>query len=221
MYTIFTVAILASTSYHGLLEGSLFGHTTLGINLAGTDLTSLVEGGRRLRLGEETSWKWQSDNGGSRDQDLVRRACNAVSWTLLINLQVAYHTMVMTLVFPDSLSSSSPRTAPLAGQISIPANSSARNLPTTWNPLSPISQDTTLAFAVPSNEASDFLASVQEISHTPEMQREGDVYDDGATQKPNVWVVKAAKDGRNSAQASMGVSAANTWTSFVDLLKVC
>lgn len=128
--------------------------------------------------------------------------------------------MVMTLVFPDSLSNSSPRTAPLADQVSIPANSSVRNLPTTWNPLSPISQDTTLAFAVPSNEASGFLASVQEISHRPDLQEKEGPYDGGATRKPNVWVVKAAKNGRHSAQPTMGVSAANTWTSFVDLIKV-
>ena len=85
MYTIFTVAILASTSYHGLLEGSLFGNTNSGKDEAGTDLTSLVEGGRRLRLGEETSWKWQSDNGASKDPTLVRRLGNTVLRTLLIN----------------------------------------------------------------------------------------------------------------------------------------
>lgn len=129
--------------------------------------------------------------------------------------------MVMTLVFPDSLSNSSPRTAPLADQVPIPANSSVRNLPTTWNPLSPISRDTTLAFAVPSNEASDFLASVQEISCRPDLQGEEGAYDGGASSKPNTWIVKAAKNGRHSAQATMGVSAANTWTSFVDLVKVC
>lgn len=129
--------------------------------------------------------------------------------------------MVMTLVFPDSLSNASPRTAPLADQISIPANSSVRNLPPTWNPLSPISQDTTLAFAVPSNEASDFLASVQEIPQRPDLQGEEGVYDGGVEQKPGTWVVKAAKNGRRSAQATMGVSAANTWTNFVDLVKVC
>lgn len=129
--------------------------------------------------------------------------------------------MVMTLVFPDSLSNASPRTAPLADQLSIPANSSVRNLPPTWNPLSPFSRDTTLAFAVPSNEASDFLASVQEIPQKPDSQGEDGAYDGGATQTPNTWVVQAAKSGRRSAQATMSVSAANTWTSFVDLVKVC
>ena len=129
--------------------------------------------------------------------------------------------MVMTLVFPDSLSDSSPRIAPSADDIYIPANSSASILPTTWNPLSPISQDTTLAFAVPSDEASDFLASVQEISHRPDSQAADQAYNGKASQRPNTWVVKAAKDSRHSTQATIGVSAANTWTSFVDLIKVC
>lgn len=128
--------------------------------------------------------------------------------------------MIMTLVFPDSLSDSSPKTAPRAHQIYIPANSSVKNLPTTWNPLSPISQDTTLAFAVPSSEAPDFLASVQEISNRPDSQGEQGAYDVGALQRPNAWVVKATRDSRHPAQATMGVSAANTWTSFVDLIKV-
>lgn len=79
VYTIFTVAILASTSYHGLLEGSLFGRTILAADTAGTDLVSLVEGGRRLRLGEETSWRWQSDNGPPTDQTLVRRVNSTVN----------------------------------------------------------------------------------------------------------------------------------------------
>ena len=220
VHTIAIVAVLASTSYHGLLEGSLFGPAKPGKDAAGTDLTSLLDGGRWLRLGEETSWKWQSDNGDSEAADLVPLAWNVVCWNLLIGLQGTYHTMIMTLVFPDSLSDSSPRTAPSADQIPIPANSSVSNLPTTWNPLSPISQDTTLAFAVPANEASAFLDSIQEISNGSNMQHEEDAYDDGVTQKPNAWVVKAAKNGRHSAHATMGVSAANTWTSFVDLIKV-
>ena len=129
--------------------------------------------------------------------------------------------MVLTLVFPDSLSDSSPRTAPLANQIYIPANSSVTNLPTTWNPLSPISQDTTLAFAVPTEEASDFLASIQEIPLGPDLQGDIGTYDGWAAERPNAWVVKNTRTGRHPAQAMMGVSAANTWTSFVDLIKVC
>ena len=63
IHTIVFVALLASTSYIGILEGSLLDHTSLAGNVAGgTDLVSLANGGRRLRLGTETSWKWQNEN---------------------------------------------------------------------------------------------------------------------------------------------------------------
>ena len=71
IHAIVFVALLASTSYVGLLEGSLFDHTSLGNDIGSTDLNSLVEGGRRLQLGEQTSWKWQTDNGGIDDPDTV------------------------------------------------------------------------------------------------------------------------------------------------------
>lgn len=49
----------------GILEGSLLDHTSLaGTVASGTDLASLAEGGRRLKLGQETSWKWQTETGG-------------------------------------------------------------------------------------------------------------------------------------------------------------
>ena len=67
IHTIVFVALLASTSYVGLLEGSLFDHTSLGNDEGSTDFNSLVDGGRSLRLGEQTAWKWQSDNGGYDD----------------------------------------------------------------------------------------------------------------------------------------------------------
>lgn len=73
IHTIVFVALLASTSYMGLLQGSLFDHTSLGTGSGSTDLNSLVEGSRRLRLGEETSWKWQADNGVAEDAATVRK----------------------------------------------------------------------------------------------------------------------------------------------------
>ena len=63
IHTIVSVALLASTCYVGFLEGSLLDHTSLGNNVGSTDLESLMEDGRRLRLSEETSWKWQTDAG--------------------------------------------------------------------------------------------------------------------------------------------------------------
>ena len=63
IHTIVFIALLASTSYIGILEGSLLEHTSVAGGVAGsTDFASLTEGSRRLRLGQGTSWKWQNDN---------------------------------------------------------------------------------------------------------------------------------------------------------------
>ncbi|KAK4690879.1 hydroxymethylglutaryl-CoA reductase (NADPH), partial [Lecanoromycetidae sp. Uapishka_2] len=92
IHTIVFVALLASTSYVGLLEGSLFDHTSLGSDLGSTDLNALIEGGRRLRLGEETSWKWQTDNGGGNDATI-----NAESLDIVIMI-LGYLSMHLTFV---------------------------------------------------------------------------------------------------------------------------
>jgi len=79
IHTIVFVALLASTTYIGLLEGSLFDRTTSVWNGSRpTDLSSLVEGSRRLKIGEETAWKWTIDDNGkvdSVDEVRQRRCC--------------------------------------------------------------------------------------------------------------------------------------------------
>jgi hydroxymethylglutaryl-CoA reductase (NADPH) len=63
IHTIVVIALLASTSYVGLLQQSLFdtvGHTRHGRGYV--DVDSLLEGGRTLELSGRTSWKWQSDD---------------------------------------------------------------------------------------------------------------------------------------------------------------
>lgn len=125
----------------------------------------------------------------------------------------------MTLVFPDSLSNTFPRTAPLAEEVFRPDNTSAEVLPSTWNPLSPISQDTALAFSVPFSEASDFLSSIQELPNKAALT--GDIkVEDQVSQAANSWIMKAAKSERRHARGSLSDSASNAWTGFVDLLKV-
>ena len=127
--------------------------------------------------------------------------------------------MLMTLVFPDSLSNTFPRNAPVAGEISIPSNSSVKTLPTTWNPLSPISQDTALAFAVPSDEAPGFLASIQELPNIAATQEtSGEDAGDTPVDRRS-WVMKAAKNGHPS-RGTLRHSAASAWVGFVDLVKV-
>lgn len=65
IHIIVFVSLLASTSYIGLLEGSLFesGDSTKD-DSRGVDIPTLLDGGRSLKVGEETGWKWQSDSRG-------------------------------------------------------------------------------------------------------------------------------------------------------------
>lgn len=72
IHTIVFVALLASTSYVGVLEGSLFDRANPGNEADNTDITSLVEAGRSLRLGQDTSWKWQPNASNPQDPFIVR-----------------------------------------------------------------------------------------------------------------------------------------------------
>lgn len=123
----------------------------------------------------------------------------------------------MTFVFPDSSSDNSPKTAPLADAIPVPANSSVRPLPSTLNPLSAISQDTTVAFSVPFDEASLFLDAVQEI---PDMAGAFAGGDSDNIRKRS-WVIKPARSSGDGSQNALRSWASNAWTAFIDLLKVC
>jgi len=63
IHTIVFVALLASTSYIGSLEDSLLDRTSVaGNGSSGINLAALVEGGRRLKLGEQTGWRWHTYN---------------------------------------------------------------------------------------------------------------------------------------------------------------
>ena len=217
IHTIVFVALLASTSYVGSLESSLFNRSSLGQDAGNTDIHSLVEGARSLRIGQETSWKWQAVNGGSEDTVAPRESSHAGYWKPLVGTH-DHHLMVMTLVFPDSLSNSSPWTAPSTDEVSIPRNSSVKQLPSTWNPLSPISQDTALAFSVPSVEAVEFLDTIQEL---PNNGGSSDLmYSDGSTPNPGRWVMRNAKYADPEARSTLRLSVKNTWNGFIDLLKV-
>jgi hydroxymethylglutaryl-CoA reductase (NADPH) len=63
IHTIVVIALLASTTYVGLLEGSLLDTVRDPRNVAGqVDTDALLQGSRNLRLGESTSWKWQAED---------------------------------------------------------------------------------------------------------------------------------------------------------------
>lgn len=68
IHTIAFVAILASTTYIGLLETALFEPPTTAASIAGqVDFNSLWTGSRTLYASKETDWKWQ--NGDYEDAE--------------------------------------------------------------------------------------------------------------------------------------------------------
>ena len=75
IHTIVVVALLASTTYVGLLEGSLFDAVSARGNDPGqVDVGLLLQGSRNLRLGERSSWKWQIDDASTSDEQEVGRS---------------------------------------------------------------------------------------------------------------------------------------------------
>lgn len=70
IHTIVVIALLASTTYVGLLEGSLFDAVRAPRNATGqVDVDSLLQGSRNLRLGAHTFWKWQVVDSAPRVED--------------------------------------------------------------------------------------------------------------------------------------------------------
>lgn len=57
IHTIVTIAFLASYSYLGVLDKGLLERADKAPGRV--DFESLLVGSKRLRLGEETSWKWE------------------------------------------------------------------------------------------------------------------------------------------------------------------
>ena len=62
IHTIVFIALLASTSYLGLLDASLFEQSGVReATLGKADFNTLLAGSKSLRVGPETSWKWQTE----------------------------------------------------------------------------------------------------------------------------------------------------------------
>ncbi|KAI9707980.1 MAG: 3-hydroxy-3-methylglutaryl-coenzyme A (HMG-CoA) reductase isozyme [Bogoriella megaspora] len=204
IHTIGFIAVLASTAYMGLLESSLFEPPVPTTTEPGkTDFTTLLAGSKRLRLGEDTTWRWQVEDNG---KDIVRQEVQ--------QLHSLNNLALLTFVFPESSFGAS-YSAPPVQTVPIPSNCSAHVLPRSTNPLSSISQDTTLAFSVPYYQAPSFLDAVREI---PLPVDESEEVDDSPASEQKRWIMKAAKPSNNTA-GGLRSWAANAWTSFLDLLK--
>ncbi|KAL8700203.1 MAG: hypothetical protein Q9201_005572 [Fulgogasparrea decipioides] len=200
IHTIVFVALLASTSYVGVLEGSLFDPNSSAPNAPhSTDLSSLLEGARQLKVGEDTDWRWQAVQSETNESE-----------------ERAQHLALVTLVFPKSLSNIYPRTAPLADKVPLPHNTSAKALPPTSNPLHPISQDSTLSYFMPHDEMRDFLSAVQELPNEPLYNKR---HTDESMNQPKAWIMKAARTNGNTSQKLLSHWISNAWTNFLDLIK--
>lgn len=75
IYTIVCVAVLASTTYLGLLESSLFERHTAVLGAGGNvDFDSLFVGSKTLYTNAENGWSWSlAGNGSDKQIDDVRR----------------------------------------------------------------------------------------------------------------------------------------------------
>lgn len=90
-----------------------------------------------------------------------------------------------------------------------PSNITAINVPSTSNLLSPISQDSLLAFYTPFDQVKDFLKASQEIQGRSKATN-GDEH--------KLWIMKAAKSNGNRAR-TYRAWLSDGWSSFVDLFK--
>jgi len=76
IHTIVTIAFVASYSYLGVLDKGLLERTDAVSGHA--DFDSLLVGSKRLRVGQETAWKWEVEvpEAGAR----VHEVCSRQVW---------------------------------------------------------------------------------------------------------------------------------------------
>ncbi|KAJ5863641.1 Hydroxymethylglutaryl-CoA reductase class I/II substrate-binding [Penicillium soppii] len=191
IHTLVVIAILASTTYVGLLEGSLLDTSRDAQSVAGqVDTDALLQGSRNLRLGESTSWKWQAEDMWT-DSEIEKPA--------------AQHLALTTLIFPDSTSS-----APTADDVPVPANVSASSVPYTPNLFSQFTSDSSLVYTVPFEQVSELLKAVQEIPNPSNEEDE---------EESKMWIMRAARGPAYGSRRAIKLWVADAWGSFVDLIK--
>jgi len=191
IHTICIVALLASSSYIGLLEDSLFDAAR---SVRKAEWSSLVEGSRRIRAGPDTAWKWQNDDSEKLPRD-------------------AEHLALLTLVFPESSSAGTAKPPPMANTVPIPRNLSVTSLPSTSNSFTTYAQESALAFSLPYSQAPEFLTVAQEI---PSGIPTHETMETATGREKKMWIMKAA---RVQTRSSIAKWVQNAWVEFTDLLK--
>lgn len=190
IHTVVVVALLASTSYVGLLQGALLEGTS---NVGKAEWSSLAEGSRDLIAGPETAWKWQNvEQGAGLPSE-------------------ADHIALLTLVFPEIVSTDAAVAAPHSHAVPAPKNLSITTLPATINSFTAYARDSVLAYSVPYDQAPQFIASAQEIPLENAQETETQ---HGREKK--MWIMRAAKV---DAGSNLVRWVRDSWSKFVDLLK--
>ena len=192
IHTVVVVAVLASTSYVGIIQESLRESTASVSGKA--DWSSLLDGSRSLQISPDTAWQWQN-----------------VEHPNVVHGGDVEHLALLTLVFPDTLSNDSPSTAPRSHAVPIPQNLSITQLPATENQLTAYSQDSILAYSIPYADAPAFVVNAQEIPNDGEEKTET-----AAGQEKKMWIMKAA---RVNTKSTIVKWVKNAWAEFLDLLK--
>jgi hydroxymethylglutaryl-CoA reductase (NADPH) len=75
IHTIVFFALLASTTYIGVLDHGLFDRSPAISSTSGkVDFTTLMAGSKRLRVGEDTDWQWKVEvaNSNSKPEEVSR-----------------------------------------------------------------------------------------------------------------------------------------------------
>ena len=155
------------------------------------DLQTLLAGSKQLHVGAETNWQWQVEETGAGTQ--------------------ARELALITLTFPDNSAPS---------QASVPSNVSVERLPSSLSSFSTLSQDTSLAYSVPYDEASDFLKAMREIptaAAADVTDIPGSGSDQEGTREEKKWMMRASRSVNTSGGVKNWIN--ESWTSFVDLLK--
>lgn len=100
IHTIVAIALLASTTYVGLLDGSLV-ESSNGAGAGQVDVASIVGGGRNLHLGQDTQWRWQVDNSAQVDTKKVTFFFFflSLSFSLLLSLAISCHLLPVSFLF--------------------------------------------------------------------------------------------------------------------------
>jgi hydroxymethylglutaryl-CoA reductase (NADPH) len=152
------------------------------------DLQTLLAGSKQLHVGTETNWQWQVEETGAGTQ--------------------ARELALITLTFPDNSAPS---------QASVPSNVSVERLPSSLSSFSTLSQDTSLAYSVPYDEASDFLKAMREIPTAAADVADVQGSDQEGTSEEKKWMMRASRSVNTSGGVKNWIN--ESWTSFVDLLK--